>query len=336
MDNHNENTKKQTLIYQTDDGSFQTEVQLQGETVWLNQKQMSDLFDTSSDNIGLHLKNIYAEGELSEEATVEDYSVVRTEGARKVKRLIKHYNLDAIISVGYRVNSRKGTQFRVWANQILKEYLLKGYTLNEVRLKQQLESIEKLKKGLALIQRAQIESLEQDEAKGLLTVLTEYTHSFILLNQYDTGHFPKGGLSKGLTEEISIEETIHVINRLKEKLIVQREATPLFGKSKDDSFAGILGNIVQSFNGEYLYPSIEEQAAHLLYFIIKNHPFVDGNKRIGALMFIWFLQKNKHHLKNNGEAKINDNALVALAILVAQSQPDQKDIMIELIINLIK
>jgi death-on-curing family protein len=336
MDNHNENAQKQVLIYQADDGSFQTEVQLQGETVWLTQKQMSDLFDTSIDNIGLHLKNIYAEGELSEEATTEDYSVVRPEGSRKVKRLIKHYNLDAIISVGYRVNSRKGTQFRVWANQILKKYLLQGYALNEVRLKQQSESIVKLKKGLTLIQRAQIESLEQDEAKGLLTVLTEYTHSFILLNQYDTGQFPKGGLSKGLTEEISVEEAMDAINRLKEKLIIQREATDLFGKSKDNSFTGILGNIVQSFNGEYLYPSIEEQAAHLLYFIIKNHPFIDGNKRIGALIFIWFLQKNKHHLKNNGEMKINDNALVALALLVAQSQSDQKDIMIELIINLIK
>jgi hypothetical protein len=336
MDNHNGNAQKKVLIYQADDGSFQTEVQLQDETVWLNQKQISDLFDTSSDNIGLHLKNIYAEGELSEVATTEDYSVVRIEGTRKVKRLIKHYNLDAIISVGYRVNSRKGTQFRIWANQILKEYLLQGYALNEARLTQQLESIEQLKKGLALIQRAQVESLDQDEAKGLLTVLTEYTHSFILLNQYDTGHFPKGGLSKGLTEEISVEEAMYAVNNLKEKLITQKEATALFGKSKDDSFAGILGNIVQSFNGEYLYPSIEEQAAHLLYFIIKNHPFVDGNKRIGALIFIWFLQKNKHHLKDNGEAKINDNALVALALLVAQSQSDQKDIMIELIINLIK
>lgn len=335
MDN-NGNIQKQVLIYQADDGSFQTEVHLKGETVWLNQKQMSDLFGTSIDNIGLHLKNIYSEGELSEEATTEDYSVVRIEGTRKVKRLIKHYNLDAIISVGYRINSRKGTQFRIWATQVLKEYLLQGYSLNEARLKQQLEAIDKLKIGLALIQSAQLESLDQIEAKGLLTVLTEYTHSFILLNQYDTGHFPKAGLSKGITEEISIKEAMYAIHSLKEKLITQGEATPLFGNSRDDSFVGILGNIVQSFNGEYLYPSIEEQAAHLLYFIIKNHPFIDGNKRIGALMFIWFLQKNKHHLKNNGEAKINDNALVALALLVAQSQSDQKDIMIELIINLIK
>lgn len=187
-----------------------------------------------------------------------------------------------------------------------------------------------------MIQNVQTESLNQDETKGLLTVLTEYTHSFILLNQYDTGKFPKGGLNEGLTEEIDVKEAMHAINSLKKRLILQEEATSLFGNSKNDAFAGILGNIVQSFNGKYLYPSIEEQAAHLLYFIIKNHPFVDGNKRIGAFMFIWFLQKNKHHLKNNGKEKINDNTLVALALLVAQSLPDQKDIMIELIINLIK
>lgn len=172
------------------------------------------------------------EGELSEEATTEDYSVVRIEGTRKVNWLIKHYNLDAIISVGYRVNSRKGTQFRIWANQVLKEYLLQGFALNEIRLKQQAEAIDKLKDSFALIQRAQLESLDQVEANGLLTVLTEYIHSFILLNQYDTGHFPKNGLSKGTTEEINITEAMHAINSLKEKLISQGEATPLFGHPK--------------------------------------------------------------------------------------------------------
>jgi len=216
------NEQKQVLIYQANDVSIQTEVHLQGETVWLNQKQMSYLFGTSTDDIGLHLKNIYAEGELSENATTEDYSVVRTEGHRRVNRLIKHYNLDAIISVGYRVNSRKGTQFRILANQVVKDYLLQGYVLNENRLKQQLESIDKLKRGLALIQKAQLESLDQTEAKGLLTVLTEYTHSFILLNQYDISNFPSGGLSKDITEEISFKEAMHAINSLKEKLVAQR------------------------------------------------------------------------------------------------------------------
>jgi len=205
MRNHPSTNQNPVLIYQAEDGSFQTEVYIQADTVWLTQKQMSDLFNTSRDNISLHLKNIYLEGELSENTTTEDYSVVRHEGSRKVKRLIKHYNLDAIISVGYRVNSKKGTQFRIWANQILKKYLLQGYALNETRLKQHMEAIDKLKRSLSLIQNIPTESLNQDEAKGLLKVLTEYTQSFILLNQYDTGTFPKNGLSQGITQEITYD-----------------------------------------------------------------------------------------------------------------------------------
>ena len=335
MSNTTEN-QKQVLIYQAEDGSFQTEIRLESDTIWLNQKQISELFNTSTDNIGLHIKNVYADGELSEEATTEDYSVVRLEGKRKVNRRVKHYNLDAIISVGYRVNSKQGTQFRIWANKVLREYLLQGYALNESRLKQQTKQIVQLKETLALFQEAQQTSVGHDEAKGLLSVLTEYTHSFILLNQYDTDNFPKGGLSENITEEINTKEAMYAINLLKKNLIADKEASSLFGNPKDDSFNAILGNIIQSFDGKYLYPSIEEQAAHLLYFIVKNHPFTDGNKRIGALIFIWFLQRNKHLLKRNGEAKINDNALVAITLLVAQSQPNQKKVMIDLIINLIK
>lgn len=326
----------QEIIYQAKDGSFQIEARLESETIWLTQRQMAELFGTSTDNIGLHLKNIYIEKELSEEATAEDYSIVRLEGKRKVNRKVKHYNLDAILSVGYRVNSKQGTQFRIWAPKVLKEYLLKGYALNESRLIQQREQINKLKETVMLFQKTQQEALGYSEASGLLSVLTNYTHSFVLLNQYDTGDFPKGGLNKHVIEVINPLEATQAINSLREKLTVHKEATPLFGNSKDDSFIGILGSIVQSFDGNYLYPSIEEQAAHLLYFIVKNHPFTDGNKRIGAFMFIWFLQRNKHNLKKNGEPKINDNALVAITLLVAQSEPCQKEIMVELIINLIR
>lgn len=332
----NNDNQKQALIYQADDGSFQTEVRLEADTIWLSQKQMSELFNTSTDNIGLHIKNVYADGELSEEATTEDYSVVRFEGKRKVNRRVKHYNLDAIISVGYRVNSKQGTQFRIWANKILKEYLLQGYALNEFKLKQQKKQILHLKETLKLFQEAQQASLGHDEAKGLLSVLTEYTHSFVLLNQYDTADFPIGGLSSNITAEIKADEAMYAIDSLKRKLMDEGEASYLFGNLKDDSFNAILGNIIQSFDGKYLYPSIEEQAAHLLYFIVKNHPFTDGNKRIGALMFVWFLQRNQHHLKENGERKINDNALVAITLLVAQSKPNQKKVMVDLIINLIK
>lgn len=331
-----EHQQDQMLIYQTEDGSFQTEVRIEAETVWLTQKQMAALFGTSSDNIGLHLKNIYAEGELDESSTTEDFSVVRQEGGREVRRTLKHYNLDAIISVGYRVNSKQGTQFRIWANKVLRSYLLEGYALNEAKLKQQSKRIDKLQKSLVLIQQAQQQSLGQEEAEGLLSVLTSYTQSFVLLNQYDRGSFPESGLREHTPDIMTTQEALSAISRLRDELIQKQEASSLFGTLQDDRFSGNLNSIVQSFGGEYLYPTIEQQAAHLLYFIVKDHPFVDGNKRIAAFMFVWFLQRNNHHLKPNGEVKINDNALVALTLLVAQSSPDQKEIMIELIINLIK
>ena len=250
---NNEENQKQVLIYQAADGSFQTEVRLESDTIWLSQKQISELFNTSTDNIGLHIKNVYADGELNEETTTEDYSVVRFEGKRKVNRRVKHYNLDTIISVGYRVNSKQGTQFRIWANKVLKEYLLQGYALNESRLKQQTKQISQLKETLKLFQEAQRASLDHDEAKGLLSVLTDYTHSFVLLNQYDTANFPTGGLSANITAEIKADEAMYAIDSLKRKLMDEKEASSLFGNLKDDSFNAILGNIIQSFAGKYLY-----------------------------------------------------------------------------------
>ena len=227
MANNNE-IQQQKLIYQADDGSFQTEIRLNSDTIWLSQKQMSELFKTTTDNIGLHLKNVYFEGELKESATTEDFSVVRSEGLRKVKRQVKHYNLDAVISVGYRVNSKQGTQFRIWASKVLKDYMMQGYALNERRLTQQTEHIGKLKQTLALFHRAQQKDLNLEEASGLLSVLTEYSNSFVLLNQYDTGNFPKNGLNCNLTKEINEEEALKAINRLKENLMARNEATPLF------------------------------------------------------------------------------------------------------------
>jgi death-on-curing family protein len=336
MSNNTINEKMQIIRYKSEEGKFQIDVQLGDETIWLNQKQMGELFDKDVRTINEHIKNIFKDKELNKNSTIRNFRIVQIEGTRRVKRSIDHYNLDMIISVGYRVNSKKGTQFRIWANQILKEYLIKGYALNESKLKKQTEQIKRLKEGLKIIQSAQKEPLGDAETKGLLLVLSDYTNSFILLNQYDTGNFSKSGLCETVTEKISFDEAIEAIDGLKKRLMSLKEATPLFGSLKDYSFDGILGNIVQSFDGKYLYQSIEEQAAHLLYFIVKNHPFVDGNKRIGAFMFIWFLQKNHHHLKKDGEKKVNDNALVAITLMVAQSLPDQKDIMIELIINLIK
>lgn len=326
---------KQLSLYQTEDGEFQVEVQIKDDTVWLTQKQMAELFTKDVRTINEHIQNVFTEGELPSDSTIRKFRIVRKEGQRKVSREIEHYNLDVIISVGYRVKSKEGTKFRIWANKILKDYLLKGYALNETRLKKQSNQIKELGKAIELFQKAQSETLNKEEASGLLSVLTEYTHSFILLNQYDTGNFTAKKLNTNVTHEIDYFSAMRAIDDLKKRLISINEATPLFGREKDDSFEGILGNIVQSFDDAYLYPSIEEQAAHLLYFIIKNHPFTDGNKRIGAFMFVWFLQLNHHHLKKNGRVKINDNALVAIALLVAQSEPSQKNTMIQLIMNLI-
>lgn len=321
------------LIYEDKEHNIYTQVKLEEDTVWLNQSQIADLFEKTKQNISLHVRNIFKDGELDEDSVVKNSLTTASDGKEYVT---KYYNLDVIISVGYRVKSKQGTRFRIWANKILKDYLIRGYVLDQKRLKEQQHYLLELQKTISLFREARFENLNRSEAAGLLHILTEYTHSFILLNQFDSDNFPEGGLNTNITKEISLSEATKAIDKLKQKLLSKDEATELFGNPKDDSFQGILGNIVQSFGGEYLYPSIEEQAAHLLYFIIKNHPFTDGNKRIGAFIFIWFLQLNRHHLKTTGEVKINDNALVAIALLVAQSLPDQKETMIKLIINLIK
>lgn len=328
--------KGEVHIYETPDHHAQIEVKFEGDTVWLSQRLMAELFEKDTDTIGLHLKNIFTEGELDEKSTTELFSVVQYEGKRRVSRRIKCYNLDAIISVGYRINSKRGTQFRQWATQRLKEHLVKGYTLNEKRLIQLSDGLLQLDKAIKVIQQSgSSEQLKLSEAKGLLEILSGYTQSFILLNRFDSNNLEAERLNTNITYEIKYNEAIEAIFELKKQLIDLKEASEIFGNQKDDSFKGILGSIVQTFDKQYLYPSIEEQAAHLLYFVIKNHPFNDGNKRIGAFLFVWFLERNKHRFRKNGELKINDNALVALALLVAQSNPTDKEIMIMLIINLI-
>ncbi|OFY94228.1 MAG: hypothetical protein A3K10_17615 [Bacteroidetes bacterium RIFCSPLOWO2_12_FULL_31_6] len=318
------------IIYQNQQNETEVQVRFEGDTFWLSQRLMAELFDKDSDTIGLHLKNIYEELELDELATTEFFSVVQIEGKREVTRKIKHYNLDAILSVGYRVNSKRGTQFRQWATARLKDFLVKGYAINQKRL-------DELSQMVSIIaQSTQSDDLKLNEAKGLLNVLSNYTQSYILLNQFDSHSLKTDHLNENITYEIKYEEAKPEIDALKQKLIDLKEATALFGNEKDDSFRGILGNVLQTFDGQYLYPSIEEQAANLLYFVIKNHPFSDGNKRIGAFLFIWFLEKNKHRLDTNGKVKINEFGLVALALLVAQSNPSDKDLMINLIINLIQ
>ena len=320
--------EKQIDIYTSTDG-VEVAVILDEETVWATQRQMSELFNTTSQNITLHLKRVYEEGEISEKATCKEYLQVQKEGQRQVKRKQQVYNLDAILSVGYRINSKRGTQFRQWATQRLKDYLVKGYAINQKRL-------DELGKLVQLIENSgKTENLQLQEAKGLLEILGNYTKSFVLLNQYDSQNLKTGKLSENITYEIKYDEAIIAISELKKQLIAKKEATNLFGNEKDESFKSSLQTIVQTFGGQYLYPSIEEQAAHLLYFVIKNHSFTDGNKRIGAFLFIWFLEKNKHRFKQTGEVKINDNGLTAIALLVAQSKPDEKEIIIKLVVALI-
>lgn len=315
-------------IYKSSGSEVEVKVQFENDTVWLSLNQMAELFGRDRSVISRHIRNIYNEGELLKETTVAKNATVQKEAGRSVTRTIEYYNLDLIISLGYRVNSRQGTQFRQWATQKLKDYLVKGVAINQQRLEQ-------LNQLVHIIEQTRLAPVEADETKGLLDILSNYTRSFVLLNQYDSHSFPTGGLNDNVTYEIQYPEAKAAITELKQQLISKKEATNLFGNEKDKSFEGTLKSVIQTFGDQYLYPTIEEQAAHLLYFIIKNHPFSDGNKRIGAFLFVWFLEKNKHQFKKSGELKINDNALIALALLIAQSNPADKDLMTALVCNLI-
>lgn len=322
----------QIEIYQTPDGLTQVEVQFEGETFWLTQEQISHLFERDRTVITKHLLNIFKEGELDEQVVCANFAHTTEHGAIKGKtqeKQVKYYNLDAIISVGYRVNSKRGTQFRQWATQRLKDFLVKGYAANQKRLEQLQQTIQLISEG------GKTETLALQEAKGLLEIISSYTNSFTFLNHYDSQSLTAGKLNESITYEIQYDEAVASIGELKRQLKAKNEASDLFGKEKDEGFKSSLLSIVQTFGGQYLYPSIEEQAANLLYFVIKNHSFNDGNKRIGAFLFVWFLEKNKHRFKKSGELKINDNGLTAIALLVAQSKPEEKELMIQLIINLI-
>jgi death-on-curing family protein len=322
------------LIYKAKDGSQQLEVRLEEDTVWLTQKQITDLFGRERTVITKHINNIFREGELKQKSVCANFAHTAADG--KIYET-QYYNLDVIISVGYRVKSKRGTQFRQWATQRLKDHLVKGYTLNEKRLLQVQQNMQQLEQAVKLIQQSgSTGELSKNEAKGLLEIITSYTQSFILLNQFDSNNLPDAKLNENITYQIEYKEAVKAITELKKQLVKKKEASELFGNERDHGFESVLNSVVQTFGGEYLYKSIEEQAAHLLYFIIKNHPFTDGNKRIGAFLFVWFLEKNKHRFKRSGELKINDNALVALALLVAQSNPDDKEIMIKLVMNLIR
>jgi prophage maintenance system killer protein/prophage antirepressor-like protein len=315
------------VIFETGDQPVQ--VRLEGETVWLTQAQMADLFATSTDNVSLHLKNIYLDKELDESATAEDFSVVRQEGARRVTRQLKHYNLDAIISVGYRVNSTRATRFRQWATSVLRRHLVDGYTLNEQRLQERGIAFEQV---LDLLSRTLAnQQLVNAEGEAVLSVIADYARSWSLLQGYDELSLT-GQTSKQLgMRSLDLDEVLVALAQLKADLIYKGEATELFGQLRGNGLASSLATIEQGFGDELFYPNVASRAAHLLYLVIKNHPLADGNKRTGSFLFLWYLRLNQHLLARPVDQLINDNTLVALALLVAESKPDQKDLMVKLV-----
>lgn len=322
----------QIVIYQTETGQAQVELRLEQETFWLSQKQMATLFDKDVRTINEHVQNIFNAAELGKNSTIRNFQIVRQEGQRQVKRNIEHYNLDMIISVGYRVNSKKGTQFRIWATQRLKEHLLQGYTLNQQRFEQNAQA---LQQALKLIEKtAKSPELTLNAGRGLTEIVSRYTQTFLWLQRYDEGLLDEpGGQTGGILP--TAEEAMQSLVNLKQNLMERGEATELFAKPRSEGLAGIFGNLEQSVFGEPAYPTVESKAAHLLYFVVKNHPFSDGNKRSGAFLFVDFLHRNGCLMNAEGDPVINDTGLAALTLLVAESDPKQKETLIRLIMHML-
>ena len=318
------------VIYQSEDGKTQLDVKLEGETVWLTQTQMSELFQTDRTVINRHIRNIYKSGELEEEATCAKNAQVRIEGNRTVSRSIPYYNLDMIISVGYRVNSIRGVRFRQWANSVLKQYLIKGYAVNERIRKQQISELRQLVQVLGrTLQQQPVPTT--DESNALFKVVVDYTYALDTLDDYD---YQRLSISKTTSKEnfhATYETAMKEINVLKKKF----GYSPLFGNEKDDSFKSSIGQIYQTFDGVDLYPSVEEKAAMLLYLVTKNHSFSDGNKRIAATLFLWFMNNNGILYREDGTKRIADSTLVALTLMIAESRTQEKDVMVKVVVNLI-
>jgi prophage maintenance system killer protein len=318
------------VLYHTDDGKTQLEVQLDRDMVWLSQRQMADLFEKDTDTIGLHIRNIYKEGELPREGTAEESSVVQDEGGRQVRRQVHFYNLDVIISVGYRVKSKRGTQFRQWATRVLKEHLIRGFTINEQRLEEQNEKLIDLRRTVSLLEKTFMNQvIGLDEAKGLLQVITDYAYALTTLDRYDHGTLAIEQTTQLAPYVLTYEAAMKIVESMKSGF------GGLFGVEKDEGLRSGLGAVYQTFGGQELYPSIEEKAAHLLYFVVKNHAFIDGNKRIGAALFIMFMAGNGQLYRADGSKRIADNALVALTLLIAESKPEEMETVIKVIVSAI-
>lgn len=323
-----ENLNDKIIIYQSEDGKTQLDVKLEGETVWLTQKQIAELFGTKRPAITKHLKNIYASEELTEESTCSILEHMGNDGRQSYNT--KYYNLDAILSVGYRVNSKNATRFRQWANSVLKQYLVKGYAINENIRKHQIAELRQL---IQVLGRAiqQQPAKTTDESNALFDVVVDYTYALDTLDNYDYQRLHIAKTTKEEPFHATYENAMHEIDMLRQKF----GGSVLFGNEKDESFKSSIGQIYQTFDGTELYPSVEEKAAMLLYLVTKNHSFSDGNKRIAATLFLWFMNNNAILYRPDGTKRIADNTLVALTLMIAESKTEEKDIMVKVVVNLI-
>ena len=318
------------ILYQSEDGQTHVDVRMENDTVWLTQAQMAELFETDRTSIVRHINNIYKTEELEREATCAKIAQVQMEGNRTVTRQIPFFNLDMIISVGYRVNAKRGVKFRQWANRILKQYLIKGYAINQ---NMKLERYNELKNVVQLMARAISlqESISNNEYDGLFHVISDYVYALDTLDRYD---FQTLAINQTTADEpfrATYDNAMAAINALKDKF----GGSKWFANEKDDSFKSSIGQIYQTFAGVELYPSVEEKAAMLLYLVVKNHSFSDGNKRIAAMLFLWFMEKNGVLYGEDGRKRIADNTLVALTLMIAESRTEEKDIMVKVVVNLI-
>lgn len=301
----------------------------------MTQKQVAELFDVNIPAISKHINNIDKEGELSKKSTVSILETVQKEGKRSIRRKLELYNLDMIIAVGYRVNSQRATQFRIWATNILKKYLLQGYVINERRLEETRDKFKQLQETISFLQKKSKTKLLEGQEREILNILADYSKTLTILEQYDKSKLKKTGKTKE-SFKLKYENCGKIISSVKKELTSKKEAGEIFGVERGGSFEGIIKNLYQTFGGKELYKNLEEKSSHLLYLIIKDHPFIDGNKRMGAFLFVYFLDKNDYLYRESGEKKINDNALAALALLIAQSDPKEKDQMIALVTQLLK
>ncbi len=345
-----EETEKRIEIYQGEKGEVVFDVDMEAETIWATYEQIAGIFGVDRTVIVRHVNNIYKDGELErnptcaknaqvENRTCKEILQVQNEGGRVIRRRVKAYNLDMIISVGYRVNSKKATKFRVWATSVLRQYLTNGVAVNQRRLlamreKEEVKKLHDVEKMMTLVRRLTARNeLDAGEANGILEVITKYAGSFRTLQEFDDGHIDLSFMSKRKKgRELTVEMCTQAVESLREKI----GGSDLFGKVRNGSFEGSLRAIFQSYDGKELYPSVQEKAANLLYFVIKDHPFYDGNKRIGALLFILFLTVNDCHLTTNGETKISDRALTAIALLIAESEPREKELITSLVCKLLQ